>query len=38
MGLGEDIPFEQFLLNLQLEEETYILGLQICYKKTNFIF
>jgi len=29
MGLGEDISFEQFLLDLKIDEKTYILGL--CY-------
>jgi hypothetical protein len=24
MGLGEDISFEQFLLDLKIDEETYI--------------
>ncbi len=28
MGSYEDISFEQFLLNLQIDEKTYILGLQ----------
>jgi hypothetical protein len=38
MGLGEYIPFEHFLLNLQIEEETYILGLKYAIKKpTSFL-
>jgi hypothetical protein len=29
MGLGEDILFEQFLLDSKIDEKTYLLGL--CY-------
>jgi hypothetical protein len=28
MGSYEDISFEQFLINLQIDEKTYILRLQ----------
>ncbi len=33
MGLGKDISFEQFLLDLKIDEETYILGLHYKIKK-----
>jgi hypothetical protein len=33
MGLGEDISFEQILLDLKIDEETYILGLQHTIQK-----
>jgi hypothetical protein len=37
-GLGEDISFEQFLLNWQLDEESYILGIwYIIQKPTLFL-
>jgi hypothetical protein len=43
IGLGEDIPFERLLLNIQIDEETFIcitycnhFGITICYTKTNF--
>jgi hypothetical protein len=29
MGLNEDITFQQFLLNLKIDEKTYIL--RLCY-------
>jgi hypothetical protein len=37
-GLGKDISFQQFLLDLKIDEETYILGFHYTIKKTNFIF
>jgi hypothetical protein len=33
MGLGKDIFFENFLLDLKIDEETYILGLHYKIKK-----
>jgi len=36
MGLGEDISFEQFLLDLKIDEKTYILGLCYTIKKPTF--
>jgi len=38
MRLGKDISFQQFLLDLKIDEETYILGLHYIIKKTNFFF
>jgi hypothetical protein len=36
MGLGEDIFFEQFLLYLKKDEETYILGLRYIIQKPTY--
>jgi hypothetical protein len=33
MGLWEDISFEQFLLDLKIDEETYFLGLHYMIQK-----
>jgi hypothetical protein len=38
MGLGEDIYFEQLLANLQIDEETYILGLWHAIQKPTLFF
>jgi len=35
-GLGEDMSFEQFLLNWQIDEESYILGLWYIIQKPTY--
>jgi hypothetical protein len=37
MGLGLEISFDQFFLELQLNEETYLLALQ-CTRRKSTLF